>query len=310
MPRANRAALTVIESDDDSDDQLSEEADEFIEKFVAEGYERERDREEDVVRSLPFVATAFAVLVAALGVLKNDIPRMSTEARSIALWFAFALVVFLVIRALVYMYIAVRGRPYKFVSDETAFVAYANQLREYYGSALPPIPKKIVEKLVLSDLRDSLIDQYAEGVTNNRAMNYKKGQAREVTLTSMVTAMGLAFLTLALLIVYTHLPEGKSDGKEPKLENVLSGSELGDRPVHDGAAERPQDNDRTEGGLDDKQARPGNDGSGAGAETGIRGREEMSKEKPQPQQQPTQQKPDRPPMQEQVKGDYPKGEKR
>jgi len=53
------------------------DANEYLEKIVAESYKREIDQEENVVRSLPFVAAALAVLATIMIFLRSYIPLYS-----------------------------------------------------------------------------------------------------------------------------------------------------------------------------------------------------------------------------------------
>ncbi len=50
------------------------EGDEYLEKIVAASYAREVDQEENVFRTLPFAATALAIIFTFVVFIKNDVP--------------------------------------------------------------------------------------------------------------------------------------------------------------------------------------------------------------------------------------------
>lgn len=50
------------------------EGDEYLERIVAASYAREIDQEENIFRTLPFAATALAIIFAFMVFIKGDVP--------------------------------------------------------------------------------------------------------------------------------------------------------------------------------------------------------------------------------------------
>ena len=56
------------------------EGDEYLEKIVAASYAREIDQEENIFRTLPFAATALAIIFTFMVFIKGDVPNRAIEA--------------------------------------------------------------------------------------------------------------------------------------------------------------------------------------------------------------------------------------
>jgi ABC-type antimicrobial peptide transport system permease subunit len=69
------------------------QAAEYLEKIVADGFRRELEQEENVVRSLSFFATSLGVLVAFLGLATPLLPPLAAEPVAVAAYAALAVVV-------------------------------------------------------------------------------------------------------------------------------------------------------------------------------------------------------------------------
>ena len=62
------------------------EGDEYLEKILAEQYKREVDQEENVFRSLPFAATALAVIFTFIIFVRNSIPCLKIGVYPTVVW--------------------------------------------------------------------------------------------------------------------------------------------------------------------------------------------------------------------------------
>jgi hypothetical protein len=218
--------------------------DEYLEKVVAEGYKREIDQEENVARSLPFVAASLAVLVSILGFVRNDIPALSVEWFAIGIWALVAVLGILILIVIYYLFHCVRRRQFRYITKETELLEYSEKLREFYSSITAPpsmealsedagaagptqqaspgaetesaalapptsplLSEAEVESAVSADLRQMLIRQYAEGATHNRAVNVARSQDRANALQALVMALLIAFVVIISSLIEHGLQE-------------------------------------------------------------------------------------------------------
>lgn len=176
------------------------DANEYLEKMLAENYQREIEQEENVVRSLPFVAAALAVLVTIASFVKSYIPAYSTNAYTISIYvlvFSFSGAVLLVIW---FLLVAVYPRHFLYLASSQELYNYVENLRDYYNQL--GTPPDDAQTLIVEDVRIFMIEQYTLGSTQNQANNVARGAARSRAFTSLVLALGLAFLIAAIISVH------------------------------------------------------------------------------------------------------------
>jgi len=106
--------------------------DDYTEKFYADGYRQQIADEENVPRSLPFFATAFAVLVAIIAASKDLIPVPSLGVYPIVVWVLMLLLAICLLASMVFLLITLWPRDFKYVMSEPELHNYVVGLRQYY----------------------------------------------------------------------------------------------------------------------------------------------------------------------------------
>ena len=167
------------------------DANEYLEKIVAESYKREIDQEENVVRSLPFVAVTLAVLSTIMIVLKSYIPEYSLNIYPFIVWLMLIAFGMLIMMVIYFLHDAVRHRSFQYVAPADQLYTYATQLRLYYGT-LGKTPEEI-EQGIIEDARILMIEQYAIGATYNQQINIDRSRARARAFSSLLLALALAY---------------------------------------------------------------------------------------------------------------------
>lgn len=175
------------------------DANEYLEKIAAESYKREVDQEENVVRSLPFVVAAMALLVTILGFAKIYIPVYSINFYPI---FVFSILLGVGVSvgiSILFLFLTVIPREFRYLSRTSDLQEYARSLRDYY-SQLHDVDD--IDKSVVEDIRILMIEQYAIGTTYSQTMNNNRYGARAKAFTSLVVALALAFVFLATISIH------------------------------------------------------------------------------------------------------------
>jgi hypothetical protein len=191
------------------------DANEYLERIVAESYKREIDQEENVARSLPFVAAALAVLATILSFARSYIPTYVTAVYPIAIYTLLIGFGIAVIFVIIFLFLAVRRRRFQYIATSAELYDYTRNLRNYYES-LGRTPDEI-EKSITEDTRVFMIQQYATGATHNQAINIGRSGARSRAFTSLVLAMALAFAIVVTISVHETV-EGSISGGTTLLE--------------------------------------------------------------------------------------------
>lgn len=171
---------------------------EYLEKILEASFKREFEQDENVVRSLPFFATALGVIVAIFSQIITRMPAPETGAAGIVnIMLAGAAGAFTWV--LWCLFQIVRVREYKVPPDEQKLVAWAEALRAYYAKQ-GKTPAQ-AEKAATSDLRNRMIAAYAESAVHNREVNRSKFKHRTIGLTWLVILMALATLAVGVIFV-------------------------------------------------------------------------------------------------------------
>jgi hypothetical protein len=173
---------------------------EYLEKILAESYKREIDQEENVVRSLPFVAAALAVLFTIVSFIKGYIPAYSAGTYAILIYALFVSFGISVASAICFLFFAVYPRRFKYLASSQELYSYVEQLRDYYAG-LGSIPEE-AQKAIVEDVRIFMIEQYTLGSTRNQINNVARSAARSRAFTGLVLALGLAFLIVTIISVH------------------------------------------------------------------------------------------------------------
>jgi hypothetical protein len=181
---------------------------EYVEQVVREGFVREADQDENVMRSLPFFATSLSLLATVFGLMHATLCRpassalaLCVDAATFALGACIALSVAFLIRA-------VRSRIFSYPMPETEFVEYAARVVEAYRCGAPSGGPAALEAAVLAEIRAVRIQQLAEAAEANRANNLERNRARGLALTALIAAIAFAFLLLGLIVAADTLVPG------------------------------------------------------------------------------------------------------
>lgn len=173
--------------------------DDYTEKFYIDGYKQQLADEENVPRSLPFFAAAFAVLVAIIAASKDLVPTPALSAYSIAVWLLLLLLALCLLASMFFLLLALWPRDFKYVMSEPALHDYVEELRKYYAFDAT-LSEEDRTAAILEDLRAELSDQYRTGAANNRAINFGRASKRATALCLLVIALILAFVMNAVML--------------------------------------------------------------------------------------------------------------
>src|SRR5258708_187589 len=131
---------------------------EYLEKIAAAGYKSEIEQEENVVRSLPFVAAALAVLATVLSFARSYLPEIRGSVYPI---FVYGTLIFLgltIFLSILFLFMAIRARRYQYLSSGAEFQAYMEDLMFFYQNS--GLNAQEIEERVVVDMRGTMIDQY------------------------------------------------------------------------------------------------------------------------------------------------------
>jgi hypothetical protein len=173
-------------------------ADEFVEKLIGEGYKRELDQEENVVRSLPFFATSLGVLATALGLARPAIGPFALAAFPLAIYATLGFIGLAILLVLVFLLQATRPRQFKLPMSEQALLGYRTSLRDYYAASGKD--EATLAEAMLADMREEVTRQVAEATRITRQNNLARLRARGRAVTALVAAIFLAFVLLGLIL--------------------------------------------------------------------------------------------------------------
>ncbi len=184
----------------------------YVEEYVKDGFKRQLEQEENIVRSLPFFATALTLLGAVAGSFGPSLGKPDpTCVSSMVVWLLTAGTVILVMLVIIGLVRAVWPRRYLYPTAEVVFARYARQRQDEFsrlatsaetdpvGSVLSP---EQVEEAVLDDLRERVIREYSEAAAHNRTINLLRQRGRSLALTSLVLAIAMALV--ASSAIYTR----------------------------------------------------------------------------------------------------------
>ncbi len=187
--------------------------DDYTEKFYTDGYKQQIADEENVPRSLPFFATASAVLVAIIAASKDLIPGFSWTVYSAWIWALIALLALCLLASMILLLFALWPRDFKYVMSEPELHNYVEQLRKFY-SLNSTLSASQREAAILEDLRIALSSQYRVGAANNRAINFGRASKRATAFCLLVFALILAFAMIASILVNIKIEGASNAGRQ------------------------------------------------------------------------------------------------
>jgi hypothetical protein len=174
------------------------QGDEYLEKIVAASYAREIDQEENIFRTLPFAATALAVIFTVMVFIKNDVPDRLTGVYALVVWVMLALFWIVIAFALCFLWATVAAKPLQFLSPPNVLYRYVSELRDYYAASRTPSDQ--IEQKVFEDTRTFMIEQYTLGAIHNQRINERRLRARTRAFQSLIVALIVAFATVVIIL--------------------------------------------------------------------------------------------------------------
>jgi len=234
--------------------------DEYLEKIVEAAFKREFEQDENVVRSLPFFATALGLVVAIFTQIAPRITGLSPVAGYVAgLLLVLAAAVFLGI--LWCLFQIVRAREFKIPPDEEALVAWARDLVEFYQDRRHT--KSKAAEIALNEARQVMVNAYAQAAVDNRKSNRHKFRYRALGFTFLVSLVALASGAVGVIFIDKVRPfvgsPGSSNGEISSINQ--SGPERIHRPLRS---------------RSEAEATPSEDGSARPEVPGRSGSEELT----------------------------------
>ena len=172
--------------------------DEYLEKLFAEAYKRELEQEETVIRSLPFIAAAAAIIVAVLRAIGSELPGWRWQLEPLAVHVLLILSGVSLVYAGWFVFQALRRRPFRYPRGEAEIRAISAQMVAYHRQA--GLAPEAAEAAALLDLRREMINQYAVCAENNRRQNEARQAARTQAFHGLIGAFFFVVVLSALSI--------------------------------------------------------------------------------------------------------------
>lgn len=171
---------------------------EQIEKVLESSFDREYEQDENLVRSLPFFATALGVVVAIYSQIISHMPAKASLAHMLVeLLLVAALGCFLWV--LLCLFQAVRSRQYIILSQETVLKDWWHEHVAYQKGR--GLTEKNAAKSADLALSNAMQIQYAAAAVHNRAVNLKKFRWRTSGIVWLVALMVLATASVSAIFL-------------------------------------------------------------------------------------------------------------
>ena len=239
MPDPDDGELQAVETPASAAPQFGDRTATALLALLQDFYRQEIGAEEDVFRSLPFFAASLGALVALLNYSAAQLPTWPQVARACGSGSAAArdgpaiacvwpvglvalcliAVVGLSVAALWFLFLAIRQREYRRVGPESAIVARARALHAYHAEA--GVQADGLDALVVADLRDQLLEPFADALAKNRAVNSARYRDRARAVICLLLSLLFALLATTLLAMWTKsetLPASTVSASPPRRQ--------------------------------------------------------------------------------------------
>lgn len=173
----------------------------YLEAVVKDGFDREIGQDENVVRSLPFFATSLGILASAFALARPSLCAPSLDPLALGVYGALAALGCSAALTILFLFRLSVARRYSYPMPEGDFIALARGAMLDARTRDPAGTDEEVEAAVMDELRDTRIEQLAEAASVNRRNNVIRNRVRSLALTMLISAIGFAFLLLALIFL-------------------------------------------------------------------------------------------------------------
>jgi len=199
---------------------------EYVEKYVFEGFKRQLEQEENIVRSLPFFVAALTLLGTIVGASGwSLVPFDGTCIPSKVVWGLAAAVMVLIVLTILGLLVAVLPFKYLYPTDEATFIAFAKEVRDkFVAAATDEDTDDIIESAIVETLREAAISRYQASAERNRKINARRQSGRSVALLSLVLAIAFALATSGTIYGLNHQFIAGGACYAPQHENSVSGA--------------------------------------------------------------------------------------
>lgn len=172
-------------------------------------YRQELAAEEDVIRTLPFFATALGLIIAAIAYAANTLPEWAALARwpaKLAFGVAAGLLVLAIGEAGVVLWFisrAVVPQRYQRIGPEGALRARAAALEAYYRAQRVTGDSR--DAAIAQDMRQALLDSFTLATPINRGLNERRYRFRALAASNLFRSLICAFAATIVLYVSHRL---------------------------------------------------------------------------------------------------------
>jgi len=187
----------------------------YLEKVAEAAFKREYDQDENVVRSLPFFATALGVAVAIYALVFERLPAFEFRPVPLIIYFMLLLSGGAFLRTLWCLFQIVRVREFLIPADEVKLIAWAESVVAFHQRA--SLTLEAAKAATKTTVRKRVTQEYANSAVHNRVQNAEKLRYRAKGLTWLVVLITLASMTVAMLGAESAL---KSDPDERVERNA------------------------------------------------------------------------------------------
>ena len=189
--------------------------DEYREIQVTDGFKRQLEQEENILRSLPFFVTALALAGTIAGfassLLQSYVCDWLTNGVTIVVAVSIAIPIGVTVFGLA---LAVWPKNYLYPADEQTLLAYVNQLQETYVAAATEgneaERRTYIDEAVRDELRERLTRERVVCAVHNRKINATRQWGRSMALIALVLALALLMAASGIIWLLHHLPLGLS----------------------------------------------------------------------------------------------------
>lgn len=225
---------------------------EYLEKLFGDSFKRESEQDENVARSLPFVAAALTLLVTALNLVGQHLPPFELSIYSLALH-ALTLAAGVSVAGVLWLLLeAVRPRSYQYPPSETELLAWVGELETYYSTQ--GITGESLDLAIVADVRSRMVEEWATASVHNRINNAKKLGARAQALSLLSAALAFVFAAAAIMFVFERVarPQSPVSANNGQTTNSKTAGSAASAAAQTAAASVPVHNRGSETSLGER----------------------------------------------------------